>query len=73
LILETASAFGKPNPSAKQLHGLEVEDMVEWDAAPAGEEHEEYWARPCPFPRYQRHRLSAASYFMNSYQQLEKL
>jgi hypothetical protein len=26
LILETASAFGKPNPSAKQLHGLEVEE-----------------------------------------------
>jgi hypothetical protein len=24
LILDTASAFGKPNPSAKQLHGLEV-------------------------------------------------
>jgi hypothetical protein len=22
LILETASAFGKPNPSAKQLHSL---------------------------------------------------
>jgi hypothetical protein len=26
LILETSSAFGKPNPSAKQLHGLEVEE-----------------------------------------------
>jgi hypothetical protein len=26
LILETASAFVKPNPSAKQLHGLEVEE-----------------------------------------------
>ena len=26
LILETASAFSKPNPSAKQLHGLEVEE-----------------------------------------------
>jgi hypothetical protein len=26
LILDLASAFGKPNPSAKQLHGLEVED-----------------------------------------------
>jgi hypothetical protein len=25
-ILESASAFGKPNPSAKQLHGLEVEE-----------------------------------------------
>jgi hypothetical protein len=24
--LETASAFGKPNPSAKQLHSLEVEE-----------------------------------------------
>jgi hypothetical protein len=24
LILDSASAFGKPNPSAKQLHGLEV-------------------------------------------------
>ena len=24
-ILVTASAFGKPNPSAKQLHSLEVE------------------------------------------------
>jgi hypothetical protein len=26
LILESASAFGKPNPSTKQLHGLEVEE-----------------------------------------------
>jgi hypothetical protein len=26
LILDSASAFGKPNPSAKQLHGLEVEE-----------------------------------------------
>jgi hypothetical protein len=26
LILETASAFGKPNRSAKQLHGLEVDE-----------------------------------------------
>jgi hypothetical protein len=26
LILDTASAFGKPNPSTKQLHGLEVEE-----------------------------------------------
>jgi hypothetical protein len=26
LILETASAFGKSNPSAKQLHSLEVEE-----------------------------------------------
>jgi hypothetical protein len=26
LILETASAFGKPNPSTKQLHSLEVEE-----------------------------------------------
>jgi hypothetical protein len=26
LILDTASAFGKLNPSAKQLHGLEVEE-----------------------------------------------
>ena len=26
LTLETASAFGKPNPSAKQLHSLEVEE-----------------------------------------------
>jgi hypothetical protein len=26
LILDTASAFGKPNSSAKQLHGLEVEE-----------------------------------------------
>jgi hypothetical protein len=25
IILDSASAFGKPNPSAKQLHGLEVE------------------------------------------------
>jgi hypothetical protein len=25
-ILETAIAFGKPNPSGKQLHGLEVEE-----------------------------------------------
>jgi hypothetical protein len=26
LILDSASAFGKPNPSAKQLYGLEVEE-----------------------------------------------
>jgi hypothetical protein len=26
LILDLASAFGKSNPSAKQLHGLEVEE-----------------------------------------------
>jgi hypothetical protein len=26
LILDSASAFRKPNPSAKQLHGLEVEE-----------------------------------------------
>jgi hypothetical protein len=26
LILDSASAFGKPNPSCKQLHGLEVEE-----------------------------------------------
>jgi hypothetical protein len=26
LILDSVSAFGKPNPSAKQLHGLEVEE-----------------------------------------------
>jgi hypothetical protein len=26
LILDSANAFGKPNPSAKQLHGLEVEE-----------------------------------------------
>jgi hypothetical protein len=26
LVLDSASAFGKPNPSAKQLHGLEVEE-----------------------------------------------
>jgi hypothetical protein len=26
LILDSASAFGKPNPSAKQLHGLEAEE-----------------------------------------------
>jgi hypothetical protein len=25
-ILDSASAFGKPNPSAKHLHGLEVEE-----------------------------------------------
>jgi hypothetical protein len=25
-ILETVSAFGKPNPSAKQVHSLEVEE-----------------------------------------------
>jgi hypothetical protein len=24
--LDSASTFGKPNPSAKQLHGLEVEE-----------------------------------------------
>jgi hypothetical protein len=26
VTIDTASAFGKPNPSAKQLHGLEVEE-----------------------------------------------
>jgi hypothetical protein len=26
LILDSTSAFGKPNPSAKQLDGLEVEE-----------------------------------------------
>jgi hypothetical protein len=26
LILDSASAFAKPNPLAKQLHGLEVEE-----------------------------------------------
>jgi hypothetical protein len=26
LILDSASAFGKPNPSAKQLHGLGVQE-----------------------------------------------
>jgi hypothetical protein len=26
LFLGSASALGKPNPSAKQLHGLEVEE-----------------------------------------------
>jgi hypothetical protein len=25
-FLDSASAFGKPNPSAKKLHGLEVEE-----------------------------------------------
>jgi hypothetical protein len=25
-ILDSASVFGKPNPSTKQLHGLEVEE-----------------------------------------------
>jgi hypothetical protein len=25
-ILDSSSAFSKPNPSAKQLHGLEVEE-----------------------------------------------
>jgi hypothetical protein len=25
IIFDLASAFGKPNPSAKQMHGLEVE------------------------------------------------
>jgi hypothetical protein len=25
-FLDSASAFGKPNPSAKQLHDLEVEE-----------------------------------------------
>jgi hypothetical protein len=45
---------------------------VEWDAAPAGEEQEE-WARPCPIPRYQRYQLSAAFYFVNLCQLLGKL
>jgi hypothetical protein len=26
LFLYSASSFGKPNPSAKQLHGLETEE-----------------------------------------------
>jgi hypothetical protein len=26
LVLDSASAFGKPTPLAKQLHGLEVEE-----------------------------------------------
>jgi hypothetical protein len=26
LVLDSASAFGKPNPPDKQLHGLEVEE-----------------------------------------------
>jgi hypothetical protein len=26
LFLDSASAFGKPNPSAKHLHGLEVDE-----------------------------------------------
>jgi hypothetical protein len=26
IVLDSASAFGKPNPSAKKLHGLEVEE-----------------------------------------------
>jgi hypothetical protein len=26
LFLDSASAFGKPNPSAKQMHGLDVEE-----------------------------------------------
>jgi hypothetical protein len=26
IVLDSASAFGKPNPSAKQLHGLEVHE-----------------------------------------------
>jgi hypothetical protein len=44
LILDLATAFVKPNPSAKQLHGLEVwlglppGWTVEWDAALAGED-----------------------------------
>jgi hypothetical protein len=46
---------------------------VEWDAAPAGEEQEELWARPCPIPRYRRHRLSTVFYFENFYSLLEKL
>jgi hypothetical protein len=28
MILDSASAFGKPNPSAKQLHGPEVEEQI---------------------------------------------
>jgi hypothetical protein len=47
--------------------------MVEWDATPAEEEQEEQWARPCPFPHFRRYRLSAATYFVNLYQILEKL
>jgi hypothetical protein len=31
---------------------------VEWDAASAGEDQEEYWARPCPIPQYRRYLLS---------------
>ena len=28
LFLDSASDFGKPNPSAKQIHGLEVEEQT---------------------------------------------
>ena len=31
---------------------------IEWDAALAGEDQEEYWARPCPIPQYRRYLLS---------------
>jgi hypothetical protein len=47
--------------------------MIEWDAAPAGEEQEEKWARPYPIPHFRRYRLSAAIYFVNLYQLFEKL
>jgi hypothetical protein len=33
---------------------------VEWDATSAGEDQEEYWARPCPIPRYRCYLSSAA-------------
>jgi hypothetical protein len=46
---------------------------VEWHAAPAGEEQEELWARPCPIPRFRRYRLYAGIYFVNLCQLLEKL
>jgi hypothetical protein len=46
---------------------------IEWDAAPAGEEQKEYWARPCPIPHSRRYRLYAAIYFVNLYELFEKL
>jgi hypothetical protein len=36
---------------------------VEWDAAPAGDEEEEEWARPCPVPQHLT--LSTIRYSLN--------
>jgi hypothetical protein len=38
---------------------------VEWDAAPAGEEQEEYWARPCPILQHSTLSIIRCTLIMN--------